>query len=59
MYSLMAITCGLLFAVLSIPVRLYCLRAERLAYQPRCSERLPLCGGGGQGSCVPGRGEPF
>lgn len=29
MYSLMAIICGLLFAVLSIPVRLYCLRAER------------------------------
>ena len=29
MYSLMAISCGLLFAVLSIPVRLYCLRAER------------------------------
>ena len=29
MYSLMAITCGLLFAVLRIPVRLYCLRAER------------------------------
>ena len=29
MYSLMAITCGLLFAVLSIRVRLYCLRAER------------------------------
>ena len=29
MYSLMAITCGLLFAVLSIPVRLYFLRAER------------------------------
>lgn len=29
MYSLMAITCGLLFAVLSILVRLYCLRAER------------------------------
>ena len=30
-----------------------------LSRLPRCSERLPLCGGGGQGSCVPGRGEPF